>query len=67
VSDRWGAPGWGEDEASLPSADELFGPPGDPDAAIAQVRRDLGLPGAPRPPRRDGPDVHGLSEDLGLA
>ena len=54
-------------EDTLPDAEELFGPPGDPDAALAKVRRDLGLPGSQAPQRRQGgPDVTGLAEHLGL-
>lgn len=47
------------------SWDDLLGPDRDPEAALAEVRRSLGI-GVPRVRHGDRPDVHGLAEDLGL-
>jgi hypothetical protein len=53
-------------EDALPSAEELFAPAGDPDAALRAIRGDLGLPGGRTPRPRHGPDISTLAEDLGL-
>lgn len=53
-------------EDALPSFGELFGPPGDPSAAVSQARCALGLP-APVAPAFPGLDVTGLAEALGLS
>jgi hypothetical protein len=62
------APGYDPSaEYALPSFADLLAPDTDPLATIGQVRRDLGLPGAQPPARRQaGPDVTGLAEHLGL-
>ena len=46
-----------EVEDALPSVGDLRGPPADPPAAAARVRRDMGLPGG-QPPA--APVVRGL-------
>lgn len=49
------------------SIGDLTGPPAGNGETLAEVRRQLGLPGGEvsrRPP--SGPDVHGLAEGLGL-
>jgi hypothetical protein len=62
--------GWGHDEATLPSAEELFGPErGDPGEIREQVLRDLGH----RTSTRRGPQIEGdpdsvadLRSELGI-
>lgn len=47
--------------------DDLLSQPGDGGQTLAEVRRQVGLPTGPEPPRRrDMPDVGGLAEGLGL-
>lgn len=56
----------GPDEGALPSIEDLTGPPGDPDATLAEIRHQLGI-GAPRVRYGDLPDVSGLAGEIGLA
>jgi hypothetical protein len=52
----------------MPGIDELFGPPGDPAATLAEARRSLGLPAPPpQGPPPQVTDVAGLAERIGLA
>jgi hypothetical protein len=64
-------PGWQDGcsgtEGGLPDIEDLTGPAGDPDAAVAEVRHSLGI-GTPRVRYgQDQPDTRDLRKELGLA